>query len=248
MTVKDLFEGALIEVRKEGAPDFHLREFNYYANESASEVIDDLYIAFETGQKVLDYLKGIKKTQRYDATNIAEVTPGEYPSSLRFALPSDYRHLTNLVVTYKTDAKIYDDCYEIGDLITYGSKRLDSDTYAAIISNPYTRPRYFQPYHMIMSDQCFLLTGDHSNLSIVGISMDYLKVPKRIVITYQQAYQDTVDNSDELEFDDITSRKILDRLILKIMERYGNPRTRTHLEIQQIQPMADVLQQNRVQG
>ena len=242
MTVKDIFEGALIEIRKEGAPDFHLREFNYYVNEAASEVVDDLYIAFETGQKVLDYLKGIKKTNRYDATDASVVTPGEYPSSVRFALPDDYRHLTNLLITYKVTGDVYDDCYPPDSIFSYGSKRLDSDTYAVIVSNPYLRPRYFQPYHMIASNQCFLITGDHPGIELTTISMDYLKTPKRLAITYQQAYQDTQDFSDDIEFDDITARKILDKLIMKLLERYGNPRLNTNPQIQQIQPMADIMQ------
>lgn len=238
MTEKQLFEGTLIEVNKEGAPPFHLREFNHYANESVSEVIDDLYIAFETGQKVLDYLKGIK---RIFEVSDADLSPGIYDDSFVFTLPADYRHLTNLLIKYKITAPVFDACYQVEDIITYGSKRLDSDTYASIVSNPFGRPKYYEPKHIIVDNRIYLLTGAHTGIEITSVSMDYLKIPKVINLTYQQASQDTIDNSAQLEFDDITNRKILDKLVLKLLEKFQSQRLATQPGINQVQQMPDIM-------
>lgn len=238
MTEKQLYEGALIEVNKEGAPSFHLREFNYYANEAASEVIDDLYIAFETGQKVLDYLKGIKRTFEVPE---ADLNPGIYDDSEVFTLPSDYRHLTNLIVKYEVDQPIYDTCYQVGDIFSYGSQRLDSDTYASIISDPFARPKYHKPKHIIVDNRLYILTGAHAGLNVTKVVMDYLKTPKVINLTYQQAFQDTIDNSAQMEFDEITNRKILDKLVLKLLEKFRDQRAGSQPQVNQIQQMPDIM-------
>jgi len=124
-TLKELYEAVLLEVRKEGVPSFHLREFNHYVNNAINQVVDDALVAFETTQRSLDYLKRLKRV--YKAT-MSDFTAGFYPESISFALPNDYKQLTNLIITYKVNSTFFDDCYNTGDLIRYGSKRLDSDT------------------------------------------------------------------------------------------------------------------------
>lgn len=251
MTTKELYEGVLTEVRKEQAPHIHLREFNHYANEAASEFVDDIYIAFETNQKSLDYLKAIKSTISVNEAGVADpadpgltitLNPGDYPDSLRFDLPSNYRHLTSLVVNYLVEEPIFDLCYEVDDRFQYGSKKLDSDTYSSIIADPFNRPRYDRVYYSILDKECYVFSGVHNGLAVESVRMDYLKTPQRINITLQQAFQDTVDTSDELEFDDISARKILDKIVQKILERNMDPRTQSHSQINQSpQPQPDVM-------
>lgn len=255
MTTKELYEGVLTEVRKEQAPHIQLKEFNHYANEAASEFVDDIYIAFETNQKSLDYLKAIKRTINITTAGVADpvdgnltiaLNPGDYPDSLRFDLPTNYRHLTNLVVNYLVEEPIFDTCYEVDDRFQYGSKKLDSDTYASIIADPWNRPRYFRVYHSILDQECYVFSGVHEGLVVESVQMDYLKTPERINITLQQAFQDTVDTSAELEFDDISARKILDKIVQKILERNMDPRTQSHTQINTSpQPQPDVMQNVR---
>lgn len=256
MTVKELYEAVLTEVKKEQAPHLQLYEFNHYVNEAASEFIDDVYIAFEANQKSLDYLKAIKRTLNIpnDGTGIPDpvdntlnivLQPGEYPDSDKFDLPRNYRHLTNLVLVYRVTDEILQTCYEIDDIFQYGAKRLDSDRYAAIIADPWQRPKFYNPYYSILDQECYVFSGIHQGLEIESVRMDYLKTPKRINITLQQAFQDTVDTTEELEFDDIASRKILDKTVMKILERNSDPRTSSHAQINQLQPQADVVQNVR---
>jgi len=254
MTTKELYEGVLTEVAKEQSPHIQLYEFNHYANEAVSDFVDDIYIAFEASQKSLDYLKAIKRTINIttagvpdpeNATLTIQLNPGDYPDSNRFDLPSNYRHLTNLIVNYNVSQPIFNTCYEVGDRFQYGSKRLDSDRYSSIIADPWNRPRYFRIYHSILDQECYVFSGVHPGLDIESVQMDYLKTPKRINITLQQAFQDTIDNSEVLEFDDIASRKILDKIVQKILERNQDPRTSSHSQINQLQPPADVIQNVR---
>lgn len=258
MTVKEIYEGVLIEVRKENFPHIHLRDFNHYLNEAVSEIIDDIYIAFEKNQKSLDYLKAIKQSVIIDATG-AVVDPGdpnksltlvqasEFPGSVKFNLPSNYRHLTGLVVKYKVNSAIPDDCYETGNQFQYGTKRLDDDTFSSIIADPFQRPRYFEPKHAIRGSQCYVLVGVNNPLQtttplqILDVSLSYLKTPQRYTLTISQANSDIADGSATMEFDDITNRLILDRIVQKILERNMDQRTQSHTQINRIQTRQDVL-------
>lgn len=242
-TLKDIYEAALIEIAKEGAPVFHLREFNHYVREAVNEVVDDLLMAFETGQKVLDYLKGIKRT-----VNINTFNPGAYLNSVSFDLPADYRHLTGLIVNYNVTSTIYDDCYEVGSVINKGSKRLDSDTYVSIINDPYQKDRYDRPYHITIGNRIELLTGVHPGITTSSVTLDYIKVPERLTLTQDQAFNETTDTSQVLEFDEITNRKILDKTTLKLLEKFGDPRIQSNPVIQQVNPPADVMPRQPQQG
>jgi hypothetical protein len=261
MTVKEIYEGVLIEVRKENFPHIHLRDFNHYLNDSVSEIIDDIYIAFEKNQKSLDYLKAIKRsivvnntigtglTATPDPNGVDTITiaDGSYQGSVKFILPSDYRHLTNLIVKYKVNSLIPDDCYEVGNRFQMGSKRLDDDTFASIVADPFQRPRYFEPKHAILGSECFVLTGQTNGrlstapLQIESILLSYLKTPQRYALTLSQANQDISDTSQKMEFDDITNRLVLDRIIQKLLERNMDQRTQSFTQINQPQTRQDVL-------
>lgn len=257
MTVRDIYEGVLIEVRKENFPHIQLRDFNHYLNEAVSEIIDDVYIAFEMNQKSLDYLKAIKKTIKIDTTEKTipdcedgiQLVSGEglYKGSVKFCLPCDYRHLTGVVVKYDIVGSIPDDCYENGDIIEHGSKRIDDDTFASIVNDPFQRPRYFEPKHAIIGNELFVSVGQQLPLTtslgtkVNSVLFSYLKTPKRYTLTYNQSFQDSVDTSQKLEFDEITNKLILDRVTQKVLERNMDQRTQSHTQINKIQTRQDVL-------
>lgn len=250
MTVKELFEGVLTEVRKEQVPHIQLYEFNHYANEAASDFVDDVFMAFETNQKSLDMLKAIKKTIVINTGGVADpVDPaitltlelaGDFPDSHKFTLPSNYRHLTGLIVNYNVVAPVKVNCYLPGDKISMGSRRLDSERRPMIVQDPFQRPRFFRPYHAIIDDECIVSTGVHPGMDITSVVLDYIKTPNLIAITQDQAFSDTTDTSDTIEFDDIAARRIMDKIVTKILERNQDPRTGGHAQINQPQLMTDV--------
>lgn len=254
MTVKELFEGTLIFTNKEQSPHTHLREFNFYANEVISDVVRDIARAFEANQKSLDYLKAIKRTisitptpkddptDTSDTPQVLEIVNGVYKNSQKFNLPKNYRHLTGVTICYEvTGTEIFDDCYEQGNVFEYGTKPLDSSQRANITADIFQRDRYFQPYHMILDQECYIITGDHPGIDVQRVQFDYLKTPDRVTLTYNQAFVDTEDTSVVMEFDEITCREIRDRLVQMILEKNGDPRTGSYTQISQSQPPADAM-------
>lgn len=240
MTIKELFEGSLIESRKELSPMVLLREFNHYANQAIESVVNDYYIAFETNQKVLDYLKALKTNLQIAATSITPTAA--YRDALRFDLPTNYRHLTGLLICYEVVGAVTESCLAVGEIFEHGSKRIDSDRYVSIIQDPYQKPRYFNPYHILQGTEAILLTGNHPGINVKSVTLDYLKRPATVALTQNQAFTDTVDVSENLEFDEITNQKILDKLIQFLMERSSDPRLATFPASSNLQPQVDVLQ------
>jgi hypothetical protein len=112
-TAKQLYEGFLIDIGKEDSPALHIREWNHLVNKAVDLFINKIYTAFETSQKSLDYLKAINTT-----ANITQFFPSaDKENTFTFALPADYRALTNLIVFYTVQRPIRDKCYPVGDVI-----------------------------------------------------------------------------------------------------------------------------------
>ncbi len=235
-TVKQLYEDMLRYVRREQVPHLHLRDFSTFANAAVDLIIKDMYLAFEKNQPVLDYLRPIKKT-----VLVNTLLPGELPNSIVFDLPDDYRHFLLGEVNYLVSQPIAEACYLPGERFSYGTKRLDSDTDGSILSDPYLRPRYFNPYHSIFGNRCFIRIGVQPGLQVESVRFDYLKAPKRIVLTQTQYESDTEDTSDALEWDAPMTQIILNRLIQIVMERDSNPRIASFVPVQGLQPRAETM-------
>ena len=62
-------------------------------------------------------------------------------------LPDDYLHILNCVVEYKVNKTFK--CYNAGDTVHFGAKRLTADMFSQIINNYYMRPQYKNPYFYI---------------------------------------------------------------------------------------------------
>lgn len=228
MTVKELWKGFLIEAVKEESPHFHLREFNYYANRAVSNFVWDVYVAFENSQASLDYLKALKRTHFATDFNLTE------KGNVKFLLPDDYRHLTNCIIKYEVTAPIIDECYQVGDIIEFNSKRLSSDTEAMTLRNQFLKPIYYRPYHQIVDNECEIFTGVHPGLQVLSVRIDYLKTPEKLLLTQTQAFTDTLDTSQEMEFDEITCEKILSKLITMVLERNLDPRTGSQRDVNRL--------------
>lgn len=244
MTAKELFEGLLMEKKKEESPHFHLREFNYYANEVIYEWIDGIVLAFqnEKNQNVLDVIKSIKRYNEFTA-----FTPS-LKGNFKFTLPPDYRHLSNLIVFYKVLEPIVDKCYPVSDtLIDFKALQMSPNLEASTKQDSFTRPRYFRPYYSIVGNECEIHTDFNVNingsgaLDLVKVRMDYIKTPVSINLTYDQAYNDVTDRSQVLEFDELTCRHIRKLLVQRVMERDSDPRLQTHIPITGLKRTPDLV-------
>jgi len=86
-----------------------------------------------------------------------------------------------------------------------------------------------------------VLIGEGLGIGIVDVSFDYLKNPDPLVLTYNHAYGDAT-GAQELQFDEITNRKIRDRVIQMVQTINGDPRMAGQAQASGIQPHQDVIQ------
>jgi len=151
----------------------------------------------------------------------------------KFLLPDNYFRLLNCIVcvTSNIDQR---QCTE-GYVLCNGAKRLTADMYQNIIQNAYLRPKYNRPYYYITDNpaaksripgthikpgsnnaEIELRTGDHPTFSFTAVSIDYLRVPALVTLTYEEAFSDiiagsTADTSQVLEFPDYICFEILNK-------------------------------------
>ena len=260
-TVKSLYEAFLVNIRKEQSPHLHLRDFNYHINDVISDVIRDIALGFEGNQKSLDYLKAIKKVVEVPVApnsfvdpadtsptpvtlqlNPSSLYPGGTPGALVSPLPFDYRHFTGAIVCFEAVVDIIDDCYPAGEEFYFPTRRYSADDRSATIADLFSAPRYYQPGHAIIDKSIHIITGNHPGIDIKNVQFEYLKTPAKVTLTQQDAFNQTEDNSQVLEFDQHMNYEILMRLVQRIMERNGDPRTQSYTQVSREQPPADAIQ------
>ena len=150
MTSRQVFEYALVELNKVQAPSLLLEDYNYFINKAINQYINRVYNLYDINQQKSDDLRVLKSS--------AVLTPSitnDYGTPLaslfnktyEVDLPDDYLHILNCVVEYDTQANFK--CYNQGDKIHFGAKRLTADMFSQIINNYYMRPSYKNPYFYI---------------------------------------------------------------------------------------------------
>lgn len=150
MTSRQIFEYALVELNKHQAPSLLLEDYNYFINKAINQYINKVYNFYDLNQQKSDDLRVLKSS--------AILTPfivNDYgtPSSALFNktyevnLPDDYLHILNCVVEYGAQSNFK--CYNQGDKVHFGAKRLTADMFSQIINNFYMRPSYKNPYYYI---------------------------------------------------------------------------------------------------
>ena len=70
MTARQLYEGVLIELHKENAPNILLEEFNYFANKSVNQYINKRYNIYDVNQQTTDDLRVLKSTAVLDPKRV----------------------------------------------------------------------------------------------------------------------------------------------------------------------------------
>ena len=194
MTSRQLYEGVLIELNKENAPNILLEDFNYFANKAIYQYINKHYNIYDINQQTTDDLRVLKATAiltperstDYDGLTMA----GNNTMATYYVdLPYDYLHLLNCICIYNVK-KTYK-CYNAGDTWRAAATRLTADAYSQVLDNFWLKPTYKRPYYYIhnvnkysfqepynpydsnkngtdASDQISSGTDGHNNLIIQG--------------------------------------------------------------------------------
>lgn len=148
MTARQVFEYALIENNKQKAPSLLLEDYNYFINKVINQTINKIYNLYDVNQQKSDDLRVLKSTAMLTPTlNNDYGTSALYSNVYEVELPDDYLHILNCVVEYEVDRDFK--CYNSGDLVHFGAKRLTADMFSQIINNYYMRPSYKNPYYYI---------------------------------------------------------------------------------------------------
>ena len=152
MTARQLYEGVLIELNKENAPNILLEDFNYYANKAINNYVNKRYNIYDINQQTTDDLRVLKATAKFDITDDNRVNNYDGLSMATNAtyainLPSDYLHMLNCICIY-TLQKTYK-CYNIGDKWRAAARRLTADMYSQVLDNFWNKPTYKRPYYYV---------------------------------------------------------------------------------------------------
>lgn len=153
MTIRELYEYALIEMNKVEAPSLLLEDFNYFMNKAVQQYINKVYNRYDINQQSSDDLRVLKATAQIPLTKTANKQSGfgKIAGKEKFIystnLPDDYMHLLNCIVEYNVNKQFK--CYNQGDHVDFAAKRLTADLAAGIMHNAYMKPDYKRPYFYI---------------------------------------------------------------------------------------------------
>ena len=133
MTARELYEGVLIELNKENAPNVLLEDFNYFANKAVNNYVNKRYNIYDISQQTTDDLRVLKATALLKPKQVNDyagltMAGDNNMATYEVVMPSDYLHILNCICIYKVN-KTYK-CYNAGDTWRAPAKRLTADMYS----------------------------------------------------------------------------------------------------------------------
>lgn len=164
MTARELYEYALIELNKLGAPSLLTEDYVYFINKAIQQYVNLTYNRYDTNQQSTDDLRVLKATALFtnddihkikeaaDLNTIADKLNSSILNTVYYVdLPKDYIHLLNCIVEF-TRTENYNNktnCSKEGSKSYYTAKRLTSDMFGGVINNFYQKPSYKRPYYCL---------------------------------------------------------------------------------------------------
>ena len=149
MTIRELYEYALIEMNKVEAPSLLLEDFNYFMNKAVQQYINKVYNRYDINQQSSDDVRVLKATVQLSPRKevIGKVAGGRDKFVYVVDLPKDYMHVLNCIIEFNVDHNFK--CYNTGDHIDFPARRLTADMASGILHNVYMKPDYKRPYFYI---------------------------------------------------------------------------------------------------
>lgn len=157
MTVRDIYEYALVELNKLNAPSLLLEDYNYFINKAIQQYINLVYAKSEIDQQSTDDIRVLKTSAILEPKLFSSSLTSDktkllsnslFKTSYYADLPTDYMHLLNCIVEYTIQQSNFK-CYNKGDTVHFPVRRLTSDMYTQILNNAYMRPMYKRPYYYL---------------------------------------------------------------------------------------------------
>lgn len=160
MSIRELYEYALIEMNKVEAPSLLLEDYNYFINKAVQQYINKVYNRYDINQQSSDDLRVLKATAEVKLEKKAwnRLFDNDEKTSRRKAgnkekfiyeatLPADYVHILNCIVDFRVKKNFK--CYRAGDYVEFAARRLTADLASGILQNVYMKPDYKRPYFYI---------------------------------------------------------------------------------------------------
>lgn len=153
MTVKQLYEYALIELNKLKAPSILIEDFVYLLNKAIQQHINLVYNRAEYNQQSSDDLSFLQ-TDCIIKAGDCPVVRINGDTVWRLKLPNDYVHMLNCIATFTGgDKDVIKRCSNKEDKseITSLCRRLTADIYPDVLRNYYLKPSHKNPYWQIVN-------------------------------------------------------------------------------------------------
>lgn len=155
MTVRQMYEYALIELNKLKAPSMLIEDYVYLLNKAIQQYINLVYNRAEYNQQSSDDLSFLQTTHEIKVGKIApKVTDNDTIWTLE--LPSDYVHMLNCIATFTGGsdgrAKRCSGSEDKSKVVSSLCRRLTADIYPDVLRNYYLRPSHKNPYWYIINN------------------------------------------------------------------------------------------------
>ena len=220
MTIRDLYDYALIEMNKVEAPSLLLEDFNYFINKAVQQYINKVYNRYDINQQSSDDLRVLKATTRL-LLNRNELVDTKVAGKSRITyetiLPDDYMHILNCVVEFEVKKPFK--CYAAGDHVDFPAKRLTADMAAGILHNVYMKPDYKRPYYYINNINLNNYEGDVQNPTQSDTMA--IKDPRR----ENEGAQENPDHSKRTDSVKLEDTRLSNASKVRLELRFGNDDT-----------------------
>lgn len=253
MTVRQVYESVLIELRKLHAPSLKLFEFNYYLLKAINQYVNKVYNVYDINQQTSDDLRVL-------------TVPAELiPLNNVVIFPKDYLHLLSCICVFENPSP----CVNKKDLKVKAT-RLTADSMGMVMENYYNRPSIKKPYYYIRNEsqefkeyaqtdiqqsedslslinlsainktsgerygnasvvRCEIIFGDKEE-TLKSVKIEYVRSPKHVELTQDQLNK-TEDYSQTMEFPDYVNQEIINELVNLVLEQQSNPRLTTNIQM-----------------
>ena len=154
MTVRQMYEYALIELNKLKAPSMLIEDYVYLLNKAIQQYINLVYNRAEYNQQSSDDLSFLQTTHEIKPGDPPKVTDNDTIWTLE--LPNDYVHMLNCIATFIGDsdgrAKRCSGLEDKSKVVSSLCRRLTADIYPDVLRNYYLRPSHKNPYWYIINN------------------------------------------------------------------------------------------------